>query len=69
MKLLFDGINRHLSLGGWKDPKTILTCYQVPDPATMRAALAARRPLGQPPPTGSHTRGHTPQPGRLGHGG
>jgi integrase len=29
-------------LGGWKDPQTVLKCYQKPDVATMRAALEAR---------------------------
>lgn len=33
------------ALGGWKDAKTILTCYQAPDEQTMRAALTARRRL------------------------
>lgn len=33
-------------LGGWKDPKTILKCYQRPDVGTMRAALASRARLG-----------------------
>jgi len=33
-------------LGGWKDPKTLLTCYQQPDEDIMRQALAARRPFG-----------------------
>jgi len=33
-------------LGGWKDPKTILKCYQRPDVGTMRAALATRARLG-----------------------
>lgn len=33
------------ALGGWKDVKTILTCYQAPDEQTMRAALTARRRL------------------------
>ena len=32
-------------LGGWKDPQTVLRCYQRPDEATMREALARRRPL------------------------
>jgi integrase len=31
------------ALGGWKDPQTILTCYQQPDERTMRQALAQRR--------------------------
>ena len=31
------------ALGGWKDAKTILQCYQAPDPDTMRSALANRR--------------------------
>lgn len=30
------------ALGGWKDPQTILKCYQRADPVTMRQALAAR---------------------------
>ena len=30
-------------LGGWKDPKTILICYQQADEGTMREALATRR--------------------------
>jgi integrase len=33
-------------LGGWKDPKTLLRCYQRPDAGTMRAALASRARLG-----------------------
>lgn len=32
-------------LGGWKDPQTILKCYQKPDEATMRHALAVRASL------------------------
>ncbi len=32
-------------LGGWKDPQTVLECYQQPDEVTMREALANRRPL------------------------
>ena len=32
-------------LGGWKDPQTVLKCYQLPDKATMRAALASRKHL------------------------
>ena len=32
-------------LGGWKDPATILKCYQKPDEATQRAALAQRQTL------------------------
>jgi integrase len=34
-------------LGGWKDAKTILTCYQQPDEDVMRRALLDRRPFGQ----------------------
>jgi integrase len=33
-------------LGGWKDPKTLLTCYQQPDEELMRRALLRRRPFG-----------------------
>jgi integrase len=33
------------ALGGWKDPATILRCYQRADPVTMRQALAARQRL------------------------
>jgi len=29
-------------LGGWKEPMTIVKCYQKPDEQTQRAALAAR---------------------------
>lgn len=32
-------------LGGWKDPQTVLRCYQRPDVGTMRAALASRARL------------------------
>jgi integrase len=32
-------------LGGWKSTQTIVTCYQQPDEATQRDALAQRRPL------------------------
>lgn len=34
------------ALGGWKESRTLLTCYIQPDMGTMRAALAGRRPLG-----------------------
>ena len=30
-------------LGGWKDPSTVLKCYQLPDQAEMREALEDRR--------------------------
>ena len=30
-------------LGGWKDPKTLLTCYQQPDEHVMRRGLEQRR--------------------------
>jgi integrase len=33
------------ALGGWKSPATILTCYQSPDDATQRTALAERQTL------------------------
>lgn len=33
------------ALGGWKDPHTVLTCYQTADEVTMREALASRRQL------------------------
>lgn len=33
------------ALGGWKDPQTVLKCYQRPDPVTMRKALAGRTRL------------------------
>ena len=29
-------------LGGWKDPQTVLTCYQRPDPGQLRTALEGR---------------------------
>ena len=32
-------------LGGWKEPQTILKCYQRADEATMLEALANRKPL------------------------
>jgi integrase len=32
-------------LGGWKDTKTLLTCYTAPDEQTQRDALAARKPV------------------------
>ncbi len=32
-------------LGGWKDPQTVLKCYQRPDEDTMRTALASRGEL------------------------
>ena len=31
-------------LGGWKEPQTILKCYQRPDEATMREGLALYQP-------------------------
>lgn len=30
-------------LGGWKDPQTLLKCYQRPDAATMRQVLERRK--------------------------
>ena len=30
------------SLGGWKEPQTLLKCYQLPDESMMRQALSAR---------------------------
>ena len=33
------------ALGGWRDPQTILKCYQSADETTMRSALANRRQL------------------------
>jgi integrase len=33
------------ALGGWKEPQTVLRCYQRADPETMRTALARRREL------------------------
>ena len=32
-------------LGGWKDTKTLLTCYQQPDETVMHEGLANRRTL------------------------
>jgi uncharacterized protein YeaO (DUF488 family) len=33
------------ALGGWKNPQTILLCYQREDEETMRDALATRKAL------------------------
>ena len=33
------------ALGGWKEPQTVLKCYQRPDAQTMRAALDRRERL------------------------
>ncbi len=35
-------------LGGWKDPKTLLTLYQRPDEHAMRDGLERRRKFGRP---------------------
>jgi len=32
-------------LGGWKNPQTVLTCYQRPSEEAQRAALKARKVL------------------------
>ena len=32
-------------LGGWKDPTTVVKCYQRPSEDAMRAAQASRRAL------------------------
>jgi integrase len=32
-------------LGGWKEPQTVLKCYQRADADTMKQALATRKPL------------------------
>jgi hypothetical protein len=32
-------------LGGWKEPQTVLKCYQRADEGTMREALASRKRL------------------------
>jgi integrase len=34
-----------MALGGWKDPKTVIQCYQQADLGRMRQALAQRNPL------------------------
>jgi hypothetical protein len=34
------------ALGGWKDPQTVLKCYQQPDAVTMRRALELRQEVG-----------------------
>jgi integrase len=36
------------ALGGWKDPMTIVKCYQKPDDVTMAEALKNRTPLRSP---------------------
>ncbi len=36
-----------MALGGWKDPKTVIQCYQQADLGRMRDALANRNPLTQ----------------------
>ncbi|MCZ6917680.1 MAG: site-specific integrase [Gemmatimonadetes bacterium] len=36
-----------MALGGWKDPKTVIQCYQKADPERMRQALESRNPLTQ----------------------
>jgi integrase len=36
-------LNDLCHLGGWKSERTVLTCYQRPDDATMRGALAMRQ--------------------------
>lgn len=51
-------------LGGWKDAKTILQCYQSSDPVTMRSALANRRPLGVANDSDTHS--DTPQAAHFG---
>ena len=35
-------------LGGWKNPVTVLKCYQHPDESTMRDALRLRQAIGKP---------------------
>jgi integrase len=32
-------------MGGWKDPNTIIKCYQAPDEKTQRNALAKRKAI------------------------
>lgn len=34
-----------MALGGWRDPKTVIQCYQQADLGRMRKALANRNPL------------------------
>lgn len=41
-------------LGGWKDPQTLLKCYQRPDEATMREALASRGRLEESGDSGAN---------------
>jgi hypothetical protein len=36
-------------LGGWKDAKTLLTCYQRPDDAAIREGFRNRRTFGSRP--------------------
>ncbi len=35
-------------LGGWKDPSTVLKCYQLPDQEEMREALEDRKRVAGP---------------------
>lgn len=35
--------NTRIQLGGWKNPQTILICYQHPDQQQMKEALEDRR--------------------------
>jgi integrase len=36
-------------LSGWKEPMTVVRCYQKPDDQTMRAALERRRVVNTAP--------------------
>jgi hypothetical protein len=36
-------LNDLCHLGGWKEPQTVLKCYQQADEATMRQALEGRK--------------------------
>ncbi len=45
-------------LGGWKDAKTLLECYQQPDETVMRHALAQRRRFGEGGVSSGRFNGH-----------
>ena len=49
-------------LGGWKEPQTVLKCYQRPDESTMREALEGRKPLKALGGVAIDTANDTPSP-------
>ena len=60
-EIMYEPLSIVCRLGGWKDPETVLKCYQRPDEDDLRDALKRRQGVEKGGPTDT-TNGHK---GRL----